>query len=86
MPIYDRGAKNALTIFRYQEFTMARGKQPPVSHALPKQQTLLDCFLEAQANRLGRRSAKRQAVGGPSDDAAPSGDETRNVADEEAAE
>jgi len=34
---------------------MARGKQPPVSHALPKQQTLLDCFLEAQAKRTKRR-------------------------------
>ncbi|MGJ4995489.1 hypothetical protein ACQR0Z_13775 [Bradyrhizobium sp. HKCCYLS3077] len=34
---------------------MARGKQPSVSHALPKQQTLLDCFLEAQAKRTKRR-------------------------------
>ncbi|SMX60122.1 conserved protein of unknown function [Bradyrhizobium sp. ORS 285] len=34
---------------------MARGKQPSVSHALPKQQSLLDCFLEAQAKRTKRR-------------------------------
>ncbi|WP_456716617.1 hypothetical protein [Bradyrhizobium sp. USDA 4353] len=26
-----------------------------MSHALPKQQTLLDCFLEAQAKRTKRR-------------------------------
>ncbi len=26
-----------------------------MSHALPKQQTLLDCFLEAQAKRTRRR-------------------------------
>ncbi|MGJ5179928.1 hypothetical protein ACQR16_29365 [Bradyrhizobium oligotrophicum] len=41
---------------------MARGKQPSVSHALPKQQTLLDCFLEAQAKRMKRR---RRSADGP---------------------
>lgn len=40
---------------------MARGKQPSVSHALPKQPTLLDCFLEAQAKRTKRR--RRSADG-----------------------
>lgn len=41
---------------------MARGKQPPVSHALPKQQTLLDCFLEAQAKRTKRRRRSADAT------------------------
>jgi hypothetical protein len=41
---------------------MARGKQPSVSHALPKQQTLLDCFLEAQAKRTKRRRRSADAV------------------------
>jgi len=40
---------------------MARGKQPSVSHALPKQQTLLDCFLEAQAKRTKRRRRSADA-------------------------
>ncbi|MGC2774822.1 MAG: hypothetical protein WA418_04210 [Bradyrhizobium sp.] len=40
---------------------MARGKQPSVSHALPKQQTLLDCFLEAQAKRTKRRRTSASA-------------------------
>lgn len=40
---------------------MARGKQPSVSHALPKQQTLLDCFLEAQAKRTKRRRISASA-------------------------
>ena len=58
---------------------MARGKQPSVSHALPKQQTLLDCFLEAQAKRTKRR---RRSVDGPTiadpldpADTAPAADE-----------
>jgi hypothetical protein len=41
---------------------MARGKQPSVSHALPKQQTLLDCFLEAQAKRTKRRRRSADAA------------------------
>ncbi|WP_315718785.1 MULTISPECIES: hypothetical protein [unclassified Bradyrhizobium] len=52
---------------------MARGKQPSVSHALPKQQTLLDCFLEAQAKRMKRR--RRSADGAAS---AVSADPTNN--------
>ncbi len=53
---------------------MARGKQPSVSHALPKQPTLLDCFLEAQAKRTKRRRRSADAVTSadplaPSDDA-----------------
>nr|WP_244422999.1 hypothetical protein [Bradyrhizobium sp. ORS 278] len=37
-----------------------------MSHALPKQQTLLDCFLEAQAKRTKRR--RRSADAAPSVD------------------
>ncbi|WP_170323275.1 hypothetical protein [Bradyrhizobium sp. STM 3809] len=37
-----------------------------MSHALPKQQTLLDCFLEAQAKRTKRR--RRSADSAPSVD------------------
>ena len=44
---------------------MARGKQPSVSHALPKQPTLLDCFLEAQAKRTKRRRRSADAVTSP---------------------
>ena len=43
---------------------MARGKQPPVTHALPKQRTLLDCFLEAQAEREKHKRSQNQ---GPED-------------------
>ena len=43
---------------------MARGKQPPVTHALPKQRTLLDCFLEAQAEREKRRLSREQGADG----------------------
>lgn len=79
--------KNALTIFRYEAFTMARGKQPLVSHALPKQQTLLDCFLEAQAHRLGHRS-RPKPPGQSSATASGSRDdeESRGIADEEPAD
>ena len=41
---------------------MARDKQPSVSHALPKQPTLLDCFLEAQAKRTKRRRRSADAA------------------------
>jgi hypothetical protein len=33
-----------------------------MSHSLPKQQTLLDCFLEAQAKRTRRRRSGGGAV------------------------
>lgn len=78
--------KNALTIFRYEEFTMARGKQPLVSHALPKQQTLLDCFLEAQAHRLGHRSRPKPAGESAAASRSPGDPETRSTADEEPAD
>ncbi|BAM91545.1 hypothetical protein S58_55680 [Bradyrhizobium oligotrophicum S58] len=35
-----------------------------MSHALPKQQTLLDCFLEAQAKRTKRRRRSPDAATG----------------------
>ncbi|WP_315751022.1 hypothetical protein [Bradyrhizobium sp. SZCCHNS3055] len=65
---------------------MTRGKQPPVSHALQKQQTLLDCFLEAQAKRLGRRPAGSRAGKGQPGDNASTGNELRKIAGEEPAE
>ncbi|WP_316196420.1 hypothetical protein [Bradyrhizobium sp. SZCCHNS3053] len=65
---------------------MARGKQPSVSHALPKQPTLLDCFLEAQAKRTKRRRRPADAVTNadpldPADDAS-----TRDEAEQPSAE
>jgi len=61
---------------------MARGKQPPVSHALQKQQSLLDCFLEAQAKRLGRRPSGAKAAS----QQAPSQTTRLNVADDDSVE
>jgi len=43
---------------------MARGKQPLVTHALPKQRTLLDCFLEAQAAREKHKRSRDQGTDG----------------------
>jgi hypothetical protein len=49
---------------------MARGKKPIVSHTLPKERTLLDCFLEAQSERAKQRRSREQEVERPSADQA----------------
>ncbi|WP_244423095.1 hypothetical protein [Bradyrhizobium sp. ORS 375] len=56
-----------------------------MSHALPKQQTLLDCFLEAQAKRTKRRrrSADAATAGNGLDQAnGPSADDAEALAAE----